>query len=382
MRPFRSRPVSSSRRRWKTSGGPSSSRAARVRGTGRSPRGRSAPGRTGRAARGPRLGAARVRAEAIVPDPGPPDPCATGRGMAVRARRLGPVSVLSARLPHRADLAPPRPRGPQRGHRDGGARVRRRDSLAFAPRDRVAARGAAPVGPDRVPDPADGARQPDLAAATRLASRRLGSRDAAGARPTEDRHVASTRLIPVALRAAPGVTLALLVGWATLDVYAIGEPRWSAALFTVLSIGVVAVTLSVVLHWRGIRAIGLIAIGGGYVGAHALVLGVQLVPALVFLSLLISQVELRILGERFAPLYEAGLGPDERTRIHGALGRAVLRLIISAVLSVVVPILAADLAVAGIVPATTIPTAIALAGALVAVVALLALMPSLSRRAT
>ena len=105
--------------------------------------------------------------------------------------------------------------------------------------------------------------------------------------------MASTRLIPVALRAAPGVTLALLVGWATLDVYAIGEPRWSAALFTILSIGVAAVTLSVV-----------------------------------------------------------------------------------------VPILAADLAVAGIVPATTIPTAIALAGALVAVVALLALMPSLSRRAT
>src|SRR5205823_13045020 len=75
---------------------------------------------------------------------------------------------------------------------------------------------------------------------TRRSSDLLGSRDAAGARPTEDRHVASTRLIPVALRAAPGVTLALLVGWATLDVYAIGEPRWSAALFTVLSIGVVA----------------------------------------------------------------------------------------------------------------------------------------------
>jgi len=53
---------------------------------------------------------------------------------------------------------------------------------------------------------------------------------------------------------------------------------------------------------------------------------------------------------------------------------------VAAVLSVVVPVLAADLAVAGIVPATTIPTAIALAGALVAVVALLALLPSLSRR--
>src|SRR5439155_114935 len=83
-------------------------------------------------------------------------------------------------------------------------------------------------------------------------------------------HVAWVRLIPVALRAAPRVTLALLVGWAALDVYAIGEPRWSAALFTILSIGVAAVTLSVVLHWRGIRAVGLIAIGGGYVGAHAL----------------------------------------------------------------------------------------------------------------
>src|SRR5213592_593108 len=46
MGPFRSRRVSSSRRRWKTSGGPSSSPAARVRGMGRSPRGRSAPGRT------------------------------------------------------------------------------------------------------------------------------------------------------------------------------------------------------------------------------------------------------------------------------------------------------------------------------------------------
>jgi len=194
--------------------------------------------------------------------------------------------------------------------------------------------------------------------------------------------MASTQLIPPALRAAPVVTLALLVGWAVLDVSAIGDGRWAAALLAILGIGAAAVILSVVLRWRRIRPIGLIAIGATYVGAHAFVLGVQLVPALVFLSVLISQVELRILAERFAPLYEAGLRPEERSRIDGALGRAVLRLIIAAVLSVVVPILAADLAVAGIVPATTIPTAIALAGALVAVVALLALMPSLSRRST
>ncbi|HWM52359.1 MAG TPA: hypothetical protein VNP71_04270 [Thermoplasmata archaeon] len=193
--------------------------------------------------------------------------------------------------------------------------------------------------------------------------------------------MASTQLIPPALRAAPVVTLALLVGWAVLDVSAIGDGRWAAALIAILGIGAAAVILSVVLRWQGIRPIGLIAIGAAYVGAHAFVLGVQLVPALVFLSVLISQAELRILAERFAPLFETGLRPEERSRMRGALGRAVLRLIIAAVLSVVVPILAADLAVAGIVPATTIPTAIALAGALVAVVALLALMPALSRRA-
>ena len=193
--------------------------------------------------------------------------------------------------------------------------------------------------------------------------------------------MASPRLIPVALRAAPVVTLAVLLGWAIWDVSAIGDGRWIVALSAILGIGAVALIVSFVFHWRGIRALGLVAIGAGYVGAHAFVLGVQLVPALIFLSVLISQVELRILAERFAPLYEAGLRPQERTRIHGALGRAVLRLVIAAVLCVVVPLLAADLAVAGIVPATTIPTAIALAGALVAVVALLALMPSLSRRA-
>jgi len=193
--------------------------------------------------------------------------------------------------------------------------------------------------------------------------------------------MAATQLIPSALRAAPVVTLALLVGWAVLDVSAIGDGRWAAALLAVLGIGAAAIILSVVLRWRGIRPVGLIAIGASYVGAHAFVLGVQLVPALVFLSVMISQAELRILAERFVPLFETALRPGERSRIDSALGRAVLRLIIAAVLSVVVPILAADLAVAGIVPATTIPTAIALAGALVAVVALLALMPSLSRRA-
>src|SRR2546427_6392067 len=127
------------------------------------------------------------------------------------------------------------------------------------------------------------------------------------------------RIDQAALDAPVGQTLALLVGWAVLDVSAIGEGRWAAALLAILGIGAAAVILSVVLRWRRIRPIGLIAIGATYVGAHAFVLGVQLVPALVFLSVLISQVELRILAERFAPLYEAGLPPEELSRTLGAI---------------------------------------------------------------
>src|SRR2546429_4939529 len=119
--------------------------------------------------------------------------------------------------------------------------------------------------------------------------------------------MASTQLIPSALRAAPVVTLAFLVGWAVLAVSAIGDGRWAAGLLAVLGIGAAAVILSVVLRWRGIRPIGLLAIGAAYVGAHAFVLGVQLVPALVFLSLVISQAELRILPERFSTFYETAI---------------------------------------------------------------------------
>src|SRR6266571_7837763 len=138
------------------------------------------------------------------------------------------------------------------------------------------ARRTAAGGPDRTPHPAHGAGQPGLAAATRRAGRRLGPGDSVGARPPEDRHMASTQLIPSALRAAPVVTLALLVGWTILDVSAIGDGRWAAGLLALLGIGAAAIILSVVLRWRGIRPIGLIAIGAAYVGAHAFVLGVQL----------------------------------------------------------------------------------------------------------
>src|SRR5207244_13296744 len=93
----------------------------------------------------------------------------------------------------------------------------------------MATRRTAAGGQDRLSDPADGAGQPDFPTAARLAGRRLGPCDAVGARLAEDRHMASPRLIPVALRAAPVVTLTVLLGWAIWDVSAIGDGRWIAA---------------------------------------------------------------------------------------------------------------------------------------------------------
>src|SRR3989442_3897483 len=123
----------------------------------------------------------------------------------------------------------------------------------------MATRRTAAGGQNRLSDPADGAGQPDFPTAARLAGRRLGSRDPVGARLAEDRHMASPRVIPVALRTAPVVTLALLLGWAISDVSAIGDGRWIVALFAILGIGAAALTASFVFPWRGIRAIGLTA---------------------------------------------------------------------------------------------------------------------------
>jgi hypothetical protein len=52
------------------------------------------------------------------------------------------------------------------------------------------------------------------------------------------------------------------------------------------------------------------------------------------------------------------------------------------IVAVVVPLFAADLAVAGVVPLTTIPSALLLSVGLVAVVVLIALLPTLDAKAS
>ncbi len=193
--------------------------------------------------------------------------------------------------------------------------------------------------------------------------------------------MAASRLISPALRFTPLAVLAFLESWVVWDLLAVPDRRWIAALSAPLVANVAFLALSRASHRRWARWIGLIALGTTYVVMHAFVLGIQLVPALLFVSVLIGQVELRILAERFAPLFLVTLTATQQRQIGGALLRALIRLTIASILAIVIPLLAADLATAGVVPVTTIPTALVLSAGLVAVVLIIALLPSLEPKA-
>jgi hypothetical protein len=178
----------------------------------------------------------------------------------------------------------------------------------------------------------------------------------------------------------PVALLAILEAWLLADILVMGDPP---VVFVIVLwvLNLAFFSLSTVFHWRWARWLGLVVLGSTYVGIHAAVLGVPLVPALGFVSLLIAQVELRTLAERFTPLFLPSITSEERRRIGGALVRAILRVSIACVLSIVVPWLVAEVASTGIVPLTSIATAFLLSAALIAIVALLALLPALERRA-
>lgn len=185
-----------------------------------------------------------------------------------------------------------------------------------------------------------------------------------------------------AVQMAPVALLAVLQVWAVRDILSVDDRRWAVGVGLVWLANVLFFMMSAGLHWRQARWAGLICLGSAYVGVHAFVLGVPLLSALAFLVLVIAQVELRILADRFGPLFKATISPAERRRIAGALMRAVVRLAIALVLAIAVPLLAADLSAIGAVPLTTIPSALLLATALVAVIVLLALLPALEQRAS
>lgn len=184
------------------------------------------------------------------------------------------------------------------------------------------------------------------------------------------------------LQAVPLALLVVLEVWALIDLLSVGDRRWAVGMGLLWVANIALLAVSIVFHWRQARWIGLLALGCVYVATHAFVLGVSIGLALVFVSLLIVHVELRFLAERFTPLFAATITRVERRKIEGALLRAVVRLVIALVLAIVVSLLTANLSATGIVPVTTIPTAFLLAAALVAVIVLLALLPTWQQRTT
>jgi hypothetical protein len=188
--------------------------------------------------------------------------------------------------------------------------------------------------------------------------------------------------MPIAVRIAPFVTLGALIAWTASDVLAVAEPRLFQAFAALLAIGGLALGLGNLPGWRWAQPGGLIALGLSYLGAHVIVLGVDVVAGLAFVTFLFIHVEARSAAERFAPVYARSLEPDERGRVNAALGRMSVRVGFAGGLGFLLPLLAADLALTGIAGARTIPSAVLLAAAIVLVVSLLALLPVLERRTT
>jgi len=170
--------------------------------------------------------------------------------------------------------------------------------------------------------------------------------------------MAASRLMSPGLRWTPFAVLALLESWVAWDLLAVPDRRWITALALPFLANLVFLLLSRGAHRRWARWSGLLALGTAYVVSHAFVLGIQVLPAL-FLTTITSA---------------------QQRQIQLALLRALVRLTIASILAVVIPLLAADLASAGVVPVTTIPTALLLSAALVAVVLILALLPSLESK--
>jgi hypothetical protein len=179
------------------------------------------------------------------------------------------------------------------------------------------------------------------------------------------------------LSAAPAASLVGLFAWAALDVAAVRVPGWNATLAGLLGAAGVLSLIGWLPRGRPVAWLGLVGLGAAYVGSRLVAHGLDVLPALAFVTLAIVHGELRTLAERFGLLYGREVSKEARGRIDEALARAVLRLVVAGLLAVLVPVFAADLALAGAIPATSIGSAVLLAGGLVVVAALLALLPLL-----
>ncbi len=192
--------------------------------------------------------------------------------------------------------------------------------------------------------------------------------------------MASARMTVLLLWSLPVAAVAVLSAWAFLDFLLIPRSETAQQLGLVLLAGLAAMALGLRFPVPWLRRLGLVLLVASYFGAHVFVLPMEPAAALLYLTLALVAVELRILAERFAPIYAQHLEPEDRRRVAEALRRSALRLAAVAGVAFLGSSLAADLAFAGTLPATSITTALLLAAALIGVVVLLALWPIVERR--
>ena len=192
--------------------------------------------------------------------------------------------------------------------------------------------------------------------------------------------MASARVTVLLLWSLPLAAVGALSAWAFLDFLAIPRSNLLQGFVVALLAGLAAIALGLRFEAPALRRGGFVLVVASYFGAHVFVLPMDPAAALLYLTLALVAVELRILADRFAPIYAERLEPEGRRRVSEALQRSALRIAAVSGVAFLGSYLAADLAFAGTLPVRSITTALLLSAALIGVVLLLALWPILERR--
>lgn len=190
----------------------------------------------------------------------------------------------------------------------------------------------------------------------------------------------SSRLIASTLWTLPLGVVVVLFAWAAVGLVGVLASTLAQGYLLALLSGLTATALGLRYAFGPVRRLGLGLIVGAYFASHLTLLRLDAAASLGFLTLALLSIELRIIADRFVPLYAGTLEPRDRERVGSALQRSLVRVLAVTGAAFLGSTLAADLALAGTIPATTIPTALLLAAALLAVILVLALWPLLERR--
>lgn len=192
--------------------------------------------------------------------------------------------------------------------------------------------------------------------------------------------MAAFRVTAAVLWALPLAAVAALAAWTFWDFLSISQPGVARGFGLVLLVGLGLHALGLRFETPSFRRFGLLMTVGSYFAAHLSVLPLDPAPALGYLTLALVTLELRVLADRFAPLYTFNLQLEDHARVTDALRRSATRLAAVSAVAFLGSYLATDLALAGTLPLRSITTALLLSAALIGVVLLLALWPVLQRR--